>query len=241
LLVFSSDMLRHAYHLRYELLEFAVITLAVRALGLVPLHTACLSRRGRGVLLVGDSGSGKSTLTLQGAASGLELVSEDSLFVEPLRLRAMGIPNYLYVRADSPRRLVPAGLERKLAHAALIRRRSGVRKRAFDLRNADLEVAAQAPRIVAVVLLSKQRARSGRLLVRRHGSRGVRKLRATQAYAAGRPEWPQFERAIAQLPCFELRRGAHPAESIAALRSLLDQVILPRRPAVTRSTARPPR
>src|SRR5580692_5749005 len=37
LVVVSSDMLRHAYHLRYELIEFAVYVLAARALRLVPL------------------------------------------------------------------------------------------------------------------------------------------------------------------------------------------------------------
>jgi len=224
LLVLSSDMLRHAYHLRYELLEFAVITLAVRALGLVPLHAACVSLRGRGVLLVGASGSGKSTLSLHAAAAGLPLVSEDSLFVEPHRLRAVSLPNYLYVRSDTPSRLLPAGLSGRLARAGLIRRRSGVRKRALDLRSAGLAVADRAPRIIAVVLLTSRRARAGHLAVRQPVGRALARLRAMQAYAAARPEWPRFARMMAQLPCFELRRGAHPAEAVAVLNALLRQI-----------------
>jgi hypothetical protein len=224
LVVMSSDMLRHSYHLRYELLEFTVITLAVRALGLVPLHAACLSLRGRGVLIVGASGSGKSTLSLQGAAAGLALVSEDSLFVEPRRLRAVALPNYLYVRADSPSRLAPDGLVRHLARANLIQRRSGVRKRALDLRHAGLAVAGGAPRIVAMILLSARTAQTRRLLIRQPAGRGLARLRAMQSYAAARPEWPSFARQMAQLPCFELRRGAHPAEAISVLKELLRRI-----------------
>jgi energy-coupling factor transporter ATP-binding protein EcfA2 len=221
LLVLSSDMLRHDYHLRYELLEFAVITLAVRAIGLVPLHAACVSMRGRGVLLVGTSGSGKSTLAMNAAAAGLELVSEDSLFIEPHGLRAASLPNYLYVRSDTPRRLLPAGLARHLARARFIRRRSGVRKRALDLRRAGLAVAGRAPRIVAMLLLTTRPARAGRLLIRQSPSRALARLRATQAYAAARPEWPRFARRMARLPCFELRRGAHPKEAVEVLKALL--------------------
>jgi energy-coupling factor transporter ATP-binding protein EcfA2 len=221
LLVLSSDMLRYDYHLRYELLEFAVITLAVRALGLVPLHAACVSLRGRGVLLVGASGSGKSTLSMNAAAAGLALVSEDSLFVEPRRLRAVSLPNYLYVRSGTPSHLLPGGLAGRLARAPLIRRRSGVRKRALDLRHSGLAVARRAPRIVAMMMLTSRPARAGRLAVRQPAGRALTRLRAMQAYAAARPEWPLFARRMAQLPCFELRRGAHPAEAIAVLKALL--------------------
>jgi hypothetical protein len=225
LLVWSSDMLRHAYHLRYELLEFAVITLAVRTLGLVPLHAACVSQGERAVLIVGKSGSGKSTLSMHAAAAGLALVSEDNLFVEPKRLRAASLPNYLYVRSDTASRLLPAGLAPHLARSTLIRRRSGVRKRALDLRRAGLAVAGRAPRIVATILLTPRPARAGRLLIRQSASRALTRLRAGQAYAAARPEWPRFARSMARLPCFELRRGAHPSEAVGAVKALL------RRPA----------
>jgi hypothetical protein len=61
LVVVSRDMLRFPYHTRYELIEFAVFTLAARAQGLMPLHGACVGHDGRGLLLFGDSGAGKST------------------------------------------------------------------------------------------------------------------------------------------------------------------------------------
>src|SRR3546814_2780459 len=59
--VASANMLDWPYHLRYELIEFAVFLLAARCQRLVPLHAACVGRGGRGILLLGASGSGKST------------------------------------------------------------------------------------------------------------------------------------------------------------------------------------
>jgi hypothetical protein len=70
LVVVTPRMLRFPYHTRYELIEFAVFTLAARVQGLVALHGACVGRAGRGVLLMGPSGAGKSTVTLQCRNSG---------------------------------------------------------------------------------------------------------------------------------------------------------------------------
>src|SRR5579872_2297852 len=46
LVAVSSDLLRRSYYARYELLEFAVYTLASRARGLLSLHAACVGRSG---------------------------------------------------------------------------------------------------------------------------------------------------------------------------------------------------
>ena len=96
-------MLRFPYHTRYELIEFAVFTLASRVQGLVPLHGACVGRAGSGVLLLGPSGAGKSTVTLQCLIEGLGFLAEDSVFVVPDTLLATGVSNFLHVRADSLR------------------------------------------------------------------------------------------------------------------------------------------
>jgi hypothetical protein len=83
LVVASEDMLGRPYHLRYELIEFAVFTLATRGVGLVPLHGACVGWQGRGILLLGASGSGKSTLALHSLLQGLDFLAEDAVFVPP--------------------------------------------------------------------------------------------------------------------------------------------------------------
>jgi hypothetical protein len=51
--------------------------------GLFSLHAGCLACDGRGVLLAGPSGAGKSTLTLALASGGLDLLSDDVVFLAP--------------------------------------------------------------------------------------------------------------------------------------------------------------
>jgi len=54
------------------------------------------------------------------------------------------------------------------------------------------------------------------------------KLADAQAYAANQPHWSRFERKIAGIDAFVLRRGTHPRDSVEALTAILDS---PRSPA----------
>ena len=91
LIAVSPRMLRFPYHTRYELLEFAVFTLAARVHGLASLHGACVGIGGRGVLLMGESGAGKSTDSLQCLLEGIEFLSVVCVFVVFGSLRAVGV------------------------------------------------------------------------------------------------------------------------------------------------------
>jgi hypothetical protein len=128
LLVVSPHDLRYPYHVRYELLEFAVYLLAARALQLVPLHAACVGRDGQGVLLLGPSGSGKSTVVLHCLLAGLDLLAEDSVLVRPQSLLATGVANFLHLRRDTLRFLDPREHAALVRRSSVIRRRSGVEK-----------------------------------------------------------------------------------------------------------------
>src|ERR1700712_3658218 len=46
-------------------------------IGLLPLHSACLSREGDGILIAGPSGAGKSTLAVAMGQRGFDYVSDD--------------------------------------------------------------------------------------------------------------------------------------------------------------------
>jgi len=220
LIVAASELLRYPYHLRYGLIELAVFTLAARVQGLMPLHAACVGRRSRGLLLIGDSGAGKSTAVLHCALRGLELVSEDSLFVDPQSLLATGVANFLHVRRESLRFLSPA--EQRFIHRApTIRRRSGVRKFEIDLRQRRFRLAPRPLEITVLVALSASAAGSGPLLVPIGRGEALARLRASQPYAAGQPGWVDFAKRMRAIPAFELRRGGHPRESVAALEQLL--------------------
>jgi hypothetical protein len=222
LLVIAESMLRFPYHLRYELLEFAVYTLAARAQGLVPLHAACVSRGGQGILLMGPSGSGKSTVTLHCLLDGFDFVAEDSVLVKPAGLLATGVANFLHVRHDSLQFLNGAAQARQIGKSPVIRRRSGVEKLEIDLRRPAYQLANAPVPAAAVVFLSPRRARTQReLFVPVSKQVLVRRLGEQQQYAATQPGWSSFSRQVSSLPAFELRRGRHPLEAVEALEGIL--------------------
>jgi hypothetical protein len=222
LVVVSRDMLRHAYHLRYELIEFAVYVLAARALRLVPLHAAAVGRQGRGLLLMGDSGAGKSTITLHCLLQGLGLLSEDAVFVAPDGRAATGIANFLHLQRRGLALLRARAAVRHIRSSPIIRRRSGVEKYEVDLRRSGYRLAPAPLSIQALVFLSKRRGSDDRLLVPVAARQRAARLAALQPYAAGQQGWRRFENSLASVRTYELRRGSHPAVAVAALRGLLD-------------------
>jgi len=232
LVVVSPRMLRFPYHTRYELIEFAVFTLAARAQRLVAMHGACVGRAGTGVLLMGPTGAGKSTLTLQCLLEGLEILAEDSVFVTPDTLLASGVSNFLHVRADSLRWIAARRTAAKIRQSPVIRRRSGVRKYEIDLRAGKYPLAERPLKIGAIVFLSSQsasrRSASSQSAARPPLLRPLLRKEALpmlvheQAYAANQPPWAAFVRSVKRLPFFEMRRGEHPSEAVAALRELIE-------------------
>lgn len=218
----SEDMLQHAYHLRYELIEFAVFVLATRGIGLVPLHAACIGQDGRGLLLLGDSGSGKSTLALHCLLQGLDLLSEDAVFVRTAGLRAMGVPNYLHLRADALRYVGDAAARRWISQAPVIRRRSGAEKFEVDLRKGYGRPAGTPLELIGAVFVSARSAsRHDEMLVPLREHEFSELLKAGQPNASSQPGWERFLRQLLDRGGHGLRRGPHPGDSVDALRQLL--------------------
>jgi hypothetical protein len=222
LVAVSAAHLKFSYHVRYELLEFAVYLLAARAQGLVPLHAACVGREGSGVLLLGPSGAGKSTFMVESLAQGLEFLAEDSVLVQPRSLRATGIANFLHLRTDSLRFVSSLALARHIRSSPVIRRRSGARKFEVDLRRPGLRLAPAPLRLRALVFLSPVQGR-GALLRPLTPQVARARLSAEQPYAAGQAGWQQFLKRAARLPAFELRRAAHPRAAVETVAQLLQR------------------
>ena len=221
LIAISRDLLRFPYHLRYELLEFAVYTLAARAQRLMPLHAGCVGQEGCGILLVGGSGSGKSTLTLHCLLAGLELLAEDSVMVQPASLLATGVANFLHLRRDALRFVKRTRVAAQIRRSPLIRRRSGVTKLEIDLRRLQGRLAPAPLTLRAVVFVSSRRAGKHALLRPMQVAELVQGLSASQRYAAAQPNWSEFIAQVQRLPAYELRRGGHPREAAAVLQGLL--------------------
>jgi energy-coupling factor transporter ATP-binding protein EcfA2 len=217
----SRAMLAHAYYARYELIEFAFLTLASRAQALVPLHAACIGADGKGVLLMGQSGAGKSTLSLHALTNGMQLLSEDSAFVAVHGLRVTGVPNYLHLAPAALDFLTPGSLRASIERSPVIQRRSGATKFELDLRGVPGEVARAPLRVVATVCLSRDGAGRGRALEPLERAAFVSRLRDEQPYAMGRENWAGFERSIAALPAYELKRTPHPDIAIRQLKELV--------------------
>ena len=221
LVVVSEPMLRFPYHTRYELIEFAVYTLAARTQGLAALHAACVGRDGRGVLLMGASGAGKSTVALHCLLRGLDFLSEDAVFVQPGTMLATGAANFLHVRSESLRWLGRTRAAAAIRRSPVIRRRSGVRKFEVDLRRGGFTLARAPLKLGSIVFLAARGAGRGPLLRPLAGAELAARLESAQAYAAGQPAWPAFRRGAAALAAFELSRGRDPNESVDALERLL--------------------
>ena len=218
----SPDMLRFPYHSRYELIEFAVFTLAARSQSLVSLHAACVGQRGRGVILIGPTGAGKSTIALHCLLDGLDFLSEDSTFVSPASMFATGISNFVHIRADSLGWLGRSREATAIRKSPVIQRRSGVRKFELDLRRGSFRLAKVPLKIVGVILLSPQSAGARPLLNPITTAALLSNFADTQAYGASQPQWREFRKNVSQLQAFELRRGNHPFEAVQALRSVLE-------------------
>jgi hypothetical protein len=222
LVVASPAMLARPYELRCELLEFAVFTLVARDQPVLPLHAACVGVRDRAVLLLGESGAGKSMATLQCMLAGLGALAEDVVFVEPRRLTVTGVPNYIHLGLETPRLLAPA-LARRIRRAPVIERRySGVRKYEVDLRGTATAKLLLPASLVAVVVLSRRKARRGGPLLRELPARELlRALDRDQPYARSRPSWRTLRASLQRLPMFRLDRGTAAEDTATAIAALL--------------------
>ncbi len=223
LVVASGELLEHPYEARYELIEFAVFTLACRSQRLIPLHAACIGRGGKGLLLMGTSGAGKSTLAMLCAARGMEFLTEDATFVAPKSMLATGVSNYLHLRKDSLQFVDDPRLASVIGRSPLIRRRSGVEKYELDLRTCGLKLAKAPLEIAGVVFVTTSRRR-GSLLAPLRSAQAIRQMAAGQAYATAQPDWKLFARRIRRLRAYELGRGRHPLEAVS---TLVDALRLP--------------
>jgi hypothetical protein len=169
---------------------------------------------------MGASGSGKTTVALQCLLSGFDFLSEDSVFVAPETLRATGTANFLHVREDSLR-WVNASQAKLIRSSPVIRRRSGVKKFEVDIRREQFRLSPAPLEIVAIAYLTSKPAGTRSLLRSVSTAGSQRRLASLQGYASGLPQWRQFCATLRHIESFEVHRGKHPLETVAALQSVL--------------------
>ena len=85
-----------------EVAETLLLFLLTRS-GRAPLHAAAVMIGDHAVLLAGPSGSGKSSLALAAQRQGLEVLAEDTTYLQASPLRAWGWPGPIHLLpADAP-------------------------------------------------------------------------------------------------------------------------------------------
>ncbi|MDT7814744.1 MAG: hypothetical protein QOJ42_4660, partial [Acidobacteriaceae bacterium] len=76
----TEDALQNRSYARYHFLE-AIALVLISTTHATPIHAACVSRHGRGMLLCGPSGTGKSTLAYACARRGWVFTSDDASYL----------------------------------------------------------------------------------------------------------------------------------------------------------------
>jgi hypothetical protein len=76
----TEDALQNRAYARYHFLE-AIALVLISTTYATPIHAACVSRHGRGMLLCGPSGTGKSTLAYACARRGWVFTSDDASYL----------------------------------------------------------------------------------------------------------------------------------------------------------------
>jgi hypothetical protein len=180
-----------------------------------PLHAAAVVRGGAALLLAGPSGVGKSTLVYAAACAGLEILSEDAVFLQLDPFRVWGMPRFVHLTPASVRFFPELeGVRPKLLA-------NGKTKLALDLR----ERAPAAPTAFA--------ERAGVCLLARGDVPGIARLEADEVVEAltAAPE-PGFDlyagsigariRHAAECGAWRLTLPAHPSDAVPMLHRVLD-------------------
>jgi hypothetical protein len=100
----SGRVARDYYFWKEKLIPLTLGILGA-AIGLVPVHCACLESQGDGLLIAGVSGAGKSTLSVALADGGFNYVSDDWTYIST---RRMGIVAH---GTSAPVKLLPDAIK----------------------------------------------------------------------------------------------------------------------------------
>jgi energy-coupling factor transporter ATP-binding protein EcfA2 len=187
-------------YLRYNFLE-KVVYLLLGASAVTDLHAACVSRNGKGILLIGDSGAGKSTLAYACARAGWTFTSDDtSYLVNDSKVpRVIGHSHRARFR-PSAKELFP-----ELQSFGLTPRIEG--KPSIEVPVSELPVENTAPEasVDLIVYLNRSPSAAGSLIRLPHGTATERTCR--DLYSAGeiRAKHERILQILSDIPTYELQ------------------------------------
>jgi hypothetical protein len=196
----TSAAVNNRVYFRYNFLEKAVYLL-LGASVVTDLHAACVSKNGKGVLLVGDSGAGKSTLAYACARAGWIYTSDDtSYLINDSKLpRVIGHSHRARFR-PSAKELFP-----ELEHFLLTPRIEG--KPSIEVSISELPVVNTSTEasVDFIVYLNRNPSNDGRL-IRLPGGTATERA-CCELYSAGeiRAKHEKILETLADIPTYELQ------------------------------------
>jgi HPr Serine kinase C-terminal domain len=198
------------------------------AMGVAPLHCACVSMNGQGMLIAGISGAGKSTLAVALAQSGMELISDDWTYVSRLGISEAGIggtgDNLRAYGLEVPVKLLPDAVEHFPQLRGQMLRRAMNGEMAFEVEPSLLQARCASWCQPSALVFLERRAQPGftitameRPSARAFFERSAERLPDILADAI-RQRSMTIER-VSSLPCFLLAYGGPPLAAAHALRN----------------------
>lgn len=196
----TSAVVNNRIYFRYNFLEKAVYLL-LGASVVTDLHAACVSKNGKGILLIGDSGTGKSTLAYACARAGFTYTSDDTSYLinESKVPRVVGHSHRARFR-PSAKALFP-----ELERFGLTPRIEGKPSIEVPISELPIENTATEANVDLIVYLNRNSSATERLIRLPNGTATQRACR--ELYSAGevRAKHERLLQVISDIPTYELQ------------------------------------
>jgi hypothetical protein len=196
----TSAAVNNRIYFRYNFLEKAVYLL-LGASVVTDLHAACVSKNGRGILLVGDSGAGKSTLAYACARAGWTYTSDDTSYL----INDSNAPRVIGHSHRARFRPTAKALFPELERFGLTPRLEG--KPSIEVSISELPIANTATEATVdlIIYLNRIPSATGRLIRLPNGTATERACR--ELYSAGeiRAKHEKILEILSDIPTYELQ------------------------------------
>jgi hypothetical protein len=196
----TSTTVDNKTYFRYNFLEKAVYLL-LGASVVTDLHAACVSKHGKGILLVGDSGAGKSTLAYACARAGWTYTSDDTSYL----INASKAPRVIGHSHRARFRPSAKALFPELERFGLTPRLEGKPSIEVPISQLPVENTATEATVDFIVYLNRIPSATGRLIRLPNGTATERARR--ELYSAGevRAKHERILEILSDIPTYELQ------------------------------------
>jgi hypothetical protein len=195
----KKDTVQHRLYFRYNFLEKPIYVLLGSSV-VTDLHAACVSLRGKGILLCGESGAGKSSLAYACARAGWTYTSDDTSYL----INSSKVPRVFGHSHRMRFRPTAKDLFPELNNRGLAPRLEG--KPSIEVPTSEFPglITASEARVHSIVYLRRSPLATGRLVALPDGTAIQRMSR--ELYSAGdiRARQESALQVLSATPAFEL-------------------------------------